>query len=211
MNKKIFIILPHKDQFIKNYAGSASIWVKDFFKKSRFKKILRIFGSTDKTENVFIKKNYLNIKIPKIKFTSKSDFYTDKLIKYCNLEKPSVVEIHNRPSYLLSISKQYNNTNFILVIHNDPLNLKGSTSVSERKVLLNLCYKIYFVSSWVEEKFFNGIDKNFYTNFKTIYPSIDRINKFIKKNKIIIFSGKLNAAKGFDKFASAIIKILKKK
>ena len=23
--KKIFIILPHKDQFIKNYAGSASI------------------------------------------------------------------------------------------------------------------------------------------------------------------------------------------
>ena len=211
MNKKIFIILPHKDQFIKNYAGSASIWVKDFFKKSRFKKILRIFGSTDKTENVFIKKNYLNIKIPKIKFTSKSDFYTDKLIKYCNLEKPSVVEIHNRPSYLLSISKQYNNTNFILVIHNDPLNLKGSTSVSERKVLLNLCYKIYFVSSWVEEKFFNGIDKNFYTNFKTIYPSIDRINKFPKKNKIIIFSGKLNAAKGFDKFASAIIKILKKK
>ncbi len=210
MNKKIFIILPHKDQFIKNYAGSASIWVKDFFKKSRFKKILRIFGSTDKTENVFIKKNYLNIKIPKIKFTSKSDFYTDKLIKYCNLEKPSVVEIHNRPSYLLSISKQYNNTNFILVIHNDPLNLKGSTSVSERKVLLNLCYKIYFVSSWVEEKFFNGIDKNFYTNFKTIYPSIDRINKFPKKNKIIIFSGKLNAAKGFDKFASAIIKILKK-
>ena len=34
MNKKIFIILPHKDQFIKNYAGSASIWVKDFFQKS---------------------------------------------------------------------------------------------------------------------------------------------------------------------------------
>ena len=33
MSKKIFIILPHKDQFIKNYAGSASIWVKDFFKK----------------------------------------------------------------------------------------------------------------------------------------------------------------------------------
>ena len=39
MNKKIFIILPHKDQFIKNYAGSASIWVKDFFQKSIFKKI----------------------------------------------------------------------------------------------------------------------------------------------------------------------------
>ena len=210
MNKKIFIILPHKDQFIKNYAGSASIWVKDFFKKSKYKRLIKIFGSTQNTKNVFIKKNYLNIKIPQIKLLSKSDFYTNKLIKYCNIYKPSVIEIHNRPSYLLNISKKYSNTNYILVIHNDPLNLKGSNSISERKNLLNLCYKIYFVSSWVEEKFFNGLDKNFYTNFQTIYPSIDKINKLPKKHKTIIFSGKLNAAKGFDKFASAITKILKK-
>ena len=210
MNKKIFIILPHKDQFIKNYAGSASIWVKDFFKKSKYKRFINIFGSTNNTKNVFIKKNYTNIKIPKIKWSSKSNFYTDKLIKYCNIEKPSVIEIHNRPYYLLNIFKNYNKTNFILVIHNDPLNLKGSMSVAERKKLLNLCYKIYFVSSWVEEKFFTGIDKNFYTNFKTIYPSINKSKKFPKKQNTIIFSGKLNAAKGFDKFASAITKILKK-
>ena len=187
MNKKIFIILPHKDQFIKNYAGSASIWVKDFFKKSMYKNIIKIFGSTNNTKNVFIKKNYTNIKIPNIKWTSKSDFYTKKLIRYCNVEKPSVIEIHNRPSYLLNISRSFDKTNYILVIHNDPLKLKGSISISERKNLLKLCYKIYFVSTWVEEKFFNGIDKNFYTNFKTIYPSIDKINKFPKKQNTIIF------------------------
>ena len=50
MNKKIFIILPHKDQFIKNYAGSASIWVKDFFKKSKYKNMIKIFGSTNNTK-----------------------------------------------------------------------------------------------------------------------------------------------------------------
>ena len=70
------------------------------------------------------------------------------------------------------------------------------------------CYKIYFVSSWVEEKFFYGLDKNFHTNYKTIYPSINRISKLPKKKNTIIFSGKLNNAKGFDKFASAITKIL---
>ena len=208
MNKKIFIILPHKDQFIKNYAGSASIWVKDYFQKSKFKKIIKIFGSTKKVQNVFIKKNYSNIKIPNIKIFSKSDFYTKKLAQECKIDKPTVVEIHNRPSYLLAISKNFSNTNYVLVIHNDPLNLRGSNTVEERKYLLKICYKIYFVSSWVEEKFFSGIDKNFYTNFKTIYPSINKINKFPKKQKIIIFSGKLNAAKGFDKFANAIIKIL---
>ncbi len=210
MSKKIFIILPHKDQFIKNYAGSASIWVKDFFKYSKFKKNIKILGSTDKTQNVFIKRNYTNIKIPRMKILSKSNYYVNKLIKLCKYEKPSVIEIHNRPSYLLKIQKDYKKTNFILVIHNDPLNLRGSMKVEERKNLLNICYKIYFVSSWVEEKFFSGIDKNFYTNFKTIYPSIDRIKKFPTKENLIIFSGKLNAAKGFDKFSIAIIKILNK-
>ena len=210
MNKKIFIILPHKDQFIKNYAGSASIWVKDFFQKSIFKKIITIFGSTKNTENIFIKKNYINIDTPSIKILSKSNLYIRKLLNYCKLLKPAIIEIHNRPSYLINISQKYDKAKFILVIHNDPLNLKGSTTISERKRLLEICYKIYFVSSWVEEKFFYGLDKNFYSNFKTIYPSINKINKFPKKKKIIIFSGKLNNAKGFDKFAEAISKILNK-
>ena len=210
MKKKIFIILPHKDQFTKKYAGSASIWVKDFFKQSKFKRNIKIFGSTEDTKSIYIKKNYFNIKIPKIKILSKTEYYTKKLINYCQNDKPAVIEIHNRPSYLLNIAKTYNKTNFILIIHNDPLNLKGSNSVSERKQLLNKCYKIYFVSSWVEEKFFKGMDKNFYTNFKTIYPSINKYKKFPKKENIILFTGKLNSAKGFDKFAMAIIKILNK-
>ena len=208
MNKKIFIILPHKDQFIKNYAGSASIWVKDFFKDSKYKNNIKIFGSTNNTKNVFIKKNYVNIKIPKIKIFSKSKFYINKLVNFCKSENPSIIEIHNRPSYLIEISEKIHKTNFILVIHNDPLNLKGSVSINERKRLLEICHKIYFVSTWVEEKFFNGLDKNFYTNFRTLYPSINRLNKFPKKDKLIIFSGKLNTAKGFDKFAIAVSKIL---
>ena len=210
MNKKIFIILPHKDQFIKNYAGSASIWVKDFFQKSIFKNNINIFGSTKNTKNIFIKKNYINIRIPTIKILSKSNYYIKKLLIYCKKIKPSIIEIHNRPSYLINISKKFKETKFILVIHNDPLNLKGSITIDQRKKLLNICHKIYFVSSWVEEKFFTGLDKNFYSNYKTIYPSINKINKFPKKEKIIIFSGKLNNAKGFDKFGLAISKILNK-
>ena len=155
MKKKIFIILPHKDQFIKNYAGSASIWVKDFFKKSIFKKNINIFGSTKNTKNIFIKKNYTNIVIPSIKILSKSNYYIKKLLSYCKKIRPSIIEIHNRPFYLINISNEYKETKFILVIHNDPLNLKGSITIDQRKKLLSICHKIYFVSSWVEEKFFH--------------------------------------------------------
>ena len=58
-------------------------------------------------------------------------------------------------------------------------------TIYDRKLLLEICYKIYFVSTWVEDKFFDGLDKNFYTNFKTIYPSVRQ--EKISKRKIIIF------------------------
>ena len=210
MNKKIYIILPHKDQFIKNYAGSASIWVKDFLFASKFKKQIKVIGSTENTENLYSKKNYINIKITKNKFSSRSDSYINNIVNLCKKNKPAIIEIHNRPSYLRKIYQLYKNSQFILIFHNDPLSQKGSSSVEERKFLLKVCSKIYFVSSWVEEKFFQDIDKNFYSNFNTIYPSINPIKKFPKKEKLIIFSGKLNNAKGFDKFSQAIIKILNK-
>ena len=39
MNKKIGVLLPFKDHFTRSKAGSASIWIKDFNKKSSYKKI----------------------------------------------------------------------------------------------------------------------------------------------------------------------------
>ena len=61
MKKKIYIILPHKDQFIKNYAGSASIWVKDFLTLTKFKNNITVFGSTTNVTKVYSKKNDQNI------------------------------------------------------------------------------------------------------------------------------------------------------
>ena len=207
---KIFILLPHKDQFLKNNSGSASIWVKDFFKLSKFKKKIEVYGSTKNLKDVSIKKIYNNIPIVGAKYQSKTQIYLKKFKTFVEKRKPKIIEVHNRPSYLLNIYKNFQKTNYILIIHNDPLNLKGSATVSERIHLLKICSQIYFVSKWVEEKFFLGIEKNYYSNFKVIYPSINPSKTFPQKKKIIIFSGKLNSAKGFDKFGNAIIKILNK-
>ncbi len=208
--KKIFILLPHKDQFIKSYSGSASIWVKDFLSDSMFKKNTIVFGSTNNLNDIIDEKIYRNILIPSVKFKSRTNIYIKKFILEIRKENPSIVEIHNRPSYLTELYKKFNKINYILIVHNDPLNLEGSSTISQRINLLNICKQIYFVSSWVEEKFFDGIEKNYYSNFKTIYPSINKLNKFPKKENLIVFSGKLNAAKGFDKFCIAMKKILNK-
>ena len=208
--KKIFTLLPHKEKFSKKKSGSASIWVKDFFKLSSFKKDINVYGANVSKKDAAIKNIYQNIHIPALKYQSKTNIYLNKFKKSISKEQPKIIEIHNRPNYLLDIYEHFSDINYILIIHNDPLHLKGSTSTKDRIKLLNICSKIYFVSRWVEEKFFTNIEKNFYSNFKVIYPSINLLKKFPKKEKLIIFSGKLNKSKGFPTFGEAIIKILDK-
>ena len=52
---KIGVLLPFKDHFTNSKAGSASIWVKDFNKKSFYKKQIYVCGSTDNLKDLIIK------------------------------------------------------------------------------------------------------------------------------------------------------------
>ena len=45
--KKIAILLPFKDHFVNSEAGSASIWIKDFNKKSIYKNNISVYGQIE--------------------------------------------------------------------------------------------------------------------------------------------------------------------
>ena len=207
---KIGVLLPFKDHFTNSKAGSASIWVKDFNKKSFYKKQIYVCGSTDNLKDLIIKNNYLNINFSKRTFKSKNISYVDEFIKIHEKHKFNLIEIHNRPSYVNYLISKNIITNFVLIFHNNPLSLRGSKTVSERKNLINTCSKLIFVSNWVKEKFFEGIEKKYHRKCIVIYPSINPIKKFPKKDNLIAFVGKLNQSKGFHIFGAAIIKILNK-
>ena len=51
---------------------------------------------------------------------------------------------------------------------------------------------------------------NYKNNCEILYPAINQLKKFPKKEKIIIFTGKLNTSKGYDIFGKAVLKILNK-
>ena len=87
--------------------------------------------------------------------------------------------------------------------------MKGSKSVNERLKILQEVEKIIFVSEWVRERFFLDIDQKLQTKTEVVYPSVNKQKK-IKKEKNIIFVGRLNYSKGYDIFKEAIIKILNK-
>ena len=82
MKKKIKIasILPYKENYTKEKASAASLWVAEFYKKSKLKKNNYIFGNTSSKN--YLTRNYINITLKNIKskFKSSTKEYTEKLI-----------------------------------------------------------------------------------------------------------------------------------
>jgi len=103
MNKKIGVLLPFKDHFTYSKAGSASIWIKDFNKKSSYKKNIYVCGNTDNLKDLIEKKNYLNIKFSDSTFQSKNTLYIDEFIKLNSKHKFSLYLLYLLALKALSI------------------------------------------------------------------------------------------------------------
>jgi len=211
MEKKIAILLPYKEKFTSDKAGAASIWVKDYLMGSRFKDTTFVYGNLEKKFKPILN-NYRNIDINRF-YVKKNLSYTKKFYDYCVLNRHKIIEIHNRPESLLYFHQMNKDNKFklIFIFHNNPLELRGSKTIKERLEILEKTDYIFFVSKWVKNKFFDGIEIKHRNNCDVLYPAIKQqtiLNKNKKKN--IIFTGKLNSSKGYDIFLKAIIKILNK-
>tara|TARA_Y100000816_G_scaffold263918_1_gene222699 strand:+ start:277 stop:2406 length:2130 start_codon:yes stop_codon:yes gene_type:complete len=209
---KISILLPYKENFSPLYPGAVSLFVYETSKNSIFKKSITVFGSTEIKKKFALK--YIDIKLKKNPLKSLTKDYVEKFI---NLEKKvnsSIIEIHNRPSYVSILTNKIKDKIITLYFHNDPLSMDGSKSINDRKQLLKKCYKIIFNSNWSKKRFLEGLESKFVNSNKLIivYQSAKKSNYSIlkKKKKWITFVGKLNRAKGYDVFVNAIKKILNK-
>ena len=208
MNKKIAILLPYKEDYNKSNAGSASLWVKDFFENSKLKKLTTIYGINTKKKS--LSRNFINLNNKFPLFAFKKNIYYAKLFLKKIHKQTKIIEIHNRPEIFHFIKKHNSKYKLILVFHNNPLLIRGSKKIKERQDILNKCSNIIFVSKWVQKKFFEGLNNKKSKKCSVIYPAIKRLNKFPEKQNIITFVGKLNKSKGYDLAGEAVVNILNK-
>ena len=206
MAKNIAILLPYKEQYTVTKAGAASIWVKDYLLESKLRSQTIVYGFLDKKYKPFTS-NFKSLNL-KGKIIQKNLTYTSLLYNEYLKNNFRIIEIHNRPESLLHLIQKKVKSKLIFIFHNNPQDLRGSSTVKERMFIAENTDQVYFVSNWVQKKFFEGLPYNFRNNCDILYPSIKPLKKFPKKENIIIFSGKLNSSKGYDVFGNTIIKIL---
>mgnify|MGYP001256136877 CR=1 FL=1 len=206
---RIAILLPYKEIYSTNFSGAASIWVKDYLRKSSLSDKTIVYGYL-KNKLSPLTKNFKNLLIKKT-FFSKSKKYAENFLNQCNENNFDIIEIHNRAETLNYLIENNIKSKLIFVFHNNPQEIRGSKLVSQRMKILENTDKIFFVSKWTCDKFFEGLPFNSRNNCEIVYPSIDPIKKFNpNKKKQIIFAGKLNSSKGYDLFGATVIKILNK-
>ena len=209
---KISILLPYKENFSPEYPGAVSLFVFETSKKSIFKKKITVFGSTNLKKKFPIK--YNNISLPKYSIGSQTKIYVNRFINLEKKNQSSIIEIHNRPSYVKIVLSKIKKRVISIYFHNDPLSMDGSKSIIDRKFLLKNCYKIIFNSNWSKKRFLEGLENRFVNSNKlsVFYQSARKgsLSLIDKKKKWITFVGKLNKAKGYDIFAKAIVKVLNK-
>ena len=202
---KIASILPYKENYTLRGAGAVALWISDFIRDSKYRKSTYIIGST-KNKN-YLTKNYINIDNINSKLYSTTKDYSNKIINKIKNSNFDILELHNRPVMVREFFGKLN-SKIILYFHNDPTTMKGAKSVNERIYLLKKVDKIIFISKWVKKKFFENLPNLSDNNTEIIYHSIDPIKKSIKKNKQIIFVGKLNESKGYDLYCKSMFRIL---
>ena len=145
MTKKIAILLPYKENYNIDNAGAASIWVKDYLKYSNLKSETVVYGNLSSNLKP-LSKNFKNLKIINT-LLSKNIYYTNQLYKDYLKKKFLIIEIHNRPESLIYLLKKKVSSKLIFIFHNNPKEMRGSSSVRERIYLAENTDHIYFVST----------------------------------------------------------------
>jgi glycosyltransferase involved in cell wall biosynthesis len=206
-NYKSAIVLPLKESYSNTDFGAVSIWVKDYLTNIKNSNDL-VFCKKLSNDKNYLTKNVKPILVTQKFFTNSN--YIKKIYNEIVKQDINIIEIHNRPEYALYILKNKPDIKVNLIFHNDPNTLRGSNNKTLKLELLKKCNKVIFVSKWLKNRFFDDLQINHNNNIEIIYNFIDKIKKFPKKEKKIIFSGKLNKSKGFEIFGKAIIRILDK-
>ena len=111
-----------------------------------------------------------------------------------DIDDNQIIEIHNRPVLLNYVLNNLNKRYPINIFSNNPLDMKGSKTLLERKMIVKNVHQIYCVSRYIKNKFLTGFNY-IPSNVHVLYNGVERnLKKFPKINNFICW--KVSRRKG---------------
>ena len=125
--------------------------------------------------------------------------------------RPSLIEVHNRPMIALALARRFPDTATVLVLHNDPQAMRGTASAAGRARLRGLA-RVVTVSPYVSERLMDGVEG--WSPPPFVQPNCIELAAIPppspqeRRDRVILFAGRLVPEKGVDSFIAACARVL---
>ena len=207
---RIDILLPSKERFGPKNAGAISGVVLDLIEQSQTSDCFRVIG-TD-VEPSFTGVAFKGMQPRNAWLHGRNIGLAAAYLHHLRTaEPPDLVEVHSRCHVAAYIKRKHPDLKVTLYLHNDPRDMKGSRSVTERLHLLQSMSAITCVSDYIRDCFLDGIDPATAPTEKvaTARNGAQRPSgPSGSKKQMILLAGRMVPEKGILEFSQALAAVL---
>ena len=209
---RIDILLPFKEKISDGNEGAIASIVRDLVQLDETGQAYMVYGRPLKAPPKHLPYTALSPFLRGI-FGGQNLGFAAAYLKYVKSSGlPAAIEIHGRCQVADKIARALPHVPVFLYLHNDPQQMKGAKTISQRQKLLENVAGIFCVSDYIKERFCKGLSLTQHLKNKllTVHNGVDRwITTPQEKTKSIVIAGRLVPEKGILHACNAIIPVLK--
>jgi UDP-glucose:(glucosyl)LPS alpha-1,2-glucosyltransferase len=117
---------------------------------------------------------------------------------------PALVEVHNRPEIALTLAARLPSTPVTVILNNDPQGMRDATSPAERTNMLRRLARVITSSDYLRGRVLDGVAAP--VRLPVVLPNCLDLTELPpprKRERLVLFAGRVVADKGPDAFVSA--------
>lgn len=206
----IDILLPVKERFSEANAGAISGVVHDLVTSSQTQGCFRVFGNPVNTPFEGI--DFAGLAPRRAWLAGRNIGFANAYLHYLKrIDRPDLVEVHGRCHVATHIASHRPDLAVALYLHNDPRDMKGSTTIAERESLLTSMKVVICVSDYIRGCFLDGltVTPDLASRVKTVRNGVDRWLKApARKTRTVLLVGRVVPEKGVLECATALASVL---
>jgi glycosyltransferase involved in cell wall biosynthesis len=210
----IHALMPHKEHYTTQNAGAVAMVCRDMIAASAYGDKVHVFGRVLTNDPVTTPYTALKPQMS-ILFGNNLGLARAYLNHLKTVPKqPDLIEVHGRCQVAAYIAKRRPDLKIVLILHNDPREMKGARSPADRRFLARHLSGVFAVSAYLMSCFEDGLNDHDLSGLTRqitphgvdLIPSPEKIIS-TKKNTIVI-TGRMVPEKGILEAAHALVRVL---
>ena len=210
-SRRVVILLPHREIFGPAGAGAVAMVVR------------RLAAARSRYQPLVMGPSFDGARFPDVEFQpvrampwlplSTTQRYAAAAAYALARQPPLPIEVHNKPDVALWLARLFPRRRVSLFLHNDPRSMRGARSALARGRLLQRLDYVVTVSDFLRTALLDGVQGTPSTMPAVIHNALDFAAippglPASRRDKVILFVGRVVADKGADLFVAACARAL---